>query len=160
MQTALVALVLAQLALVSPHTGAGAQLQDATMMRCTIRGADASAGDSARTAHRATPDCASAVRPRAHFDDPPRNDHDPWLGVDKVQHFAMAYGTAMFGYGVLRGAGASHDNAKAAALAGSLAAGLGKELYDRARGGPFSLKDLAWDALGTLAAWSLLSLNR
>ncbi|HEU5210516.1 MAG TPA: hypothetical protein VFU06_14075 [Longimicrobiales bacterium] len=72
----------------------------------------------------------------------------------------MAYGTAMFGYGMLRGAGASHGDAQAAALAGSLAAGLGKELFDQARGGPFSLKDLTWDALGTLAAWGLLSLNR
>jgi len=85
---------------------------------------------------------------------------DEWFAVDKVQHFAMAYGTAMFGYGVLRGAGASHTDAQAAALATSLAAGLGKELFDHARGGPFSLKDLTWDALGTLAAWGLLSLNR
>ncbi len=85
---------------------------------------------------------------------------DAWFAVDKVQHFAMAYGTAMFGYGLLRGAELSHHDAEATAIAASLAAGLGKELYDRARGGPFSLKDLAWDTLGTLAAWGMLSLNR
>ena len=85
---------------------------------------------------------------------------DAWFGVDKVQHFAMAYGTAMFGYGLLRGADLSHRDAEATAIAASLAAGIGKELYDRARGGPFSLKDLAWDALGRLAAWGMLSLNR
>jgi uncharacterized protein YfiM (DUF2279 family) len=85
---------------------------------------------------------------------------DEWLAIDKVQHFAMAYGSAMFGYGLLRGADVSHRDAQAAALAGSLALGIGKELFDRSRGGPFSLRDLAWDALGTAAAWGLLSLNR
>ncbi len=85
---------------------------------------------------------------------------DHWLAVDKAQHFAMAYGSAMFGYGMLRSADVSHTDAQAAALAGSLALGIGKELFDRSRGGAFSFKDLAWDALGTLAAWGLLSVNR
>lgn len=90
----------------------------------------------------------------------PRQVEDRWLAVDKVQHFAMAYGAAMFGYGILRGAEIEHDDAQTAALAGSLALGVSKELFDHARGGPFSFKDLAWDALGTLAAWGMLSLNR
>jgi uncharacterized protein YfiM (DUF2279 family) len=90
----------------------------------------------------------------------PRPLEDRWLAVDKVQHFAMAYGAAMFGYGILRGAEIEHEDAQTAALAGSLALGVSKELFDRSRGGPFSLKDLAWDALGTLAAWGMLSLNR
>lgn len=85
---------------------------------------------------------------------------DRWLAIDKAQHFAMAYGTAMFGYGALRSADVTHRDAQTAALAGSLAIGVGKELFDRARGGAFSFKDLTMDALGTLAAWGMLSLNR
>lgn len=72
----------------------------------------------------------------------------------------MAYGTAMIGYGVLRGADVSHADAQTGALAGSLAIGVGKELVDHARGGAFSFKDLTLDALGVLAAWGMISLNR
>lgn len=85
---------------------------------------------------------------------------DRWLDVDKAQHFAMSYGSAVVGYSMLRGMDVDHGNAEAAALAGSIVLGLGKELADRARGGTISYKDLVWDALGTLAAWGLISLNR
>ena len=100
------------------------------------------------------------VRDRFASARPAPQQQDRWLAVDKVQHFAMSYGAAMFGYGILRGADVEHEDAQTAALAGSLALGIGKELFDRSRGGAFSLKDLAWDALGTVAAWGLLSLNR
>lgn len=85
---------------------------------------------------------------------------DRWFDVDKAQHFAMSYGSAVVGYSVLRGVEVDHGDAEAAALAGSLVLGIGKELADRARGGTISYKDLVWDALGTLAAWGLISLNR
>lgn len=165
MQTALVALVLAQLAVVEPSIGAGPRMPDPSTNRCAPVESGAPASDATSTigahTHTVSTGCiSSAQRPVARRIVGERNSRDEWFAVDKVQHFAMAYGTAMFGYGVLRGAGASHGDAQAAALAGSLAAGLGKELFDRARGGPFSLKDLTWDALGTLAAWGLLSLNR
>lgn len=101
------------------------------------------------------------VRPDAwQSEDALQQPVDRWLDVDKAQHFAMAYGSAVVGYGVLRAAQVRHTDAQAAALAGSLALGLGKELVDRRRGGAFSYKDLAWDLLGTCAAWGLLSLNR
>lgn len=100
------------------------------------------------------------ARNSAASQDTAQRARDRWLAIDKAQHFAMAYGTAMVGYGVLRGADVSHRDAQTAALAGSLAIGVGKELVDRARGGAFSFKDLTMDALGTLAAWGMLSLNR
>ncbi len=162
MQTAIVAFVLAQLAMVQP-LAPGPRMSELDADACIVAGADRAPPDTAPLQPvRGTRDCRALVtqpslRRVAQEDVAPR---DEWFAVDKVQHFAMAYGTAMFGYGVVRGAGASHGDARAAAIAGSLAAGLGKELFDRARGGPFSLKDLTWDALGTLAAWGLLSLNR
>jgi len=162
MQTVIVAIVLAQLAAVQPVT-TGLRMADDNTDACSVGDAavvhpDAAPLRSMQLAH----DCRAlavqgSLRRVSQEENAPR---DEWFAVDKVQHFAMAYGTAMFGYGVLRGAGASHGDARAAAVAGSLAAGIGKELFDRARGGPFSLKDLTWDALGTLAAWGLLSLNR
>lgn len=154
MQTALLAIVLAQLSAVAPATGADGSANDGDAPVCVLNAGVAPRGCA--HAFRNVPD-TSFVHPRVRTPQEPR---DEWFAVDKVQHFAMAYGTAMFGYGVLRGAGASHADAQTAALAGSLAAGLGKELFDHGRGGPFSLKDLTWDALGTLAAWGLLSLNR
>lgn len=162
MQTAIVAIVLSQLAAVQPFAS-GARMNDLDADACTIAATDPTHSDAAPwQPMRAPRDCRGRRMPPSHRrisqdDVAPR---DEWFAVDKVQHFAMAYGTAMFGYGVIRGAGASHSDARTAAIAGSLAAGLGKELFDRARGGPFSLKDLTWDALGTLAAWGLLSLNR
>lgn len=165
MQTTIVAIVLAQLAAVHPAE-TGLRMNDGRPDGCTV------ADTAALQPHRKGADEIRSVAPMrecrpvvrqpelARVEQEGTTPRDEWFAVDKVQHFAMAYGTAMFGYGVLRGAGASHGDARAGAIAGSLAAGIGKELFDQARGGPFSLKDLTWDVLGTLAAWGLLSLNR
>ena len=163
MQSALITLVLAQLALADPAGGLAVIERRAT--QCGAREAAAIAPAPAPASRAFATSLRTACDERVlrpHVRGPRWQDEpgDQWFAVDKVQHFAMAYGTAMFGYGVVRGAGVSHGGAQTAALVGSLAAGIGKEVFDRSRGGPFSLKDLTWDALGTVAAWGLLSLNR
>jgi putative lipoprotein len=66
----------------------------------------------------------------------------------------------MFAYGALRAADVDRRSAGAAAIAGSLALGVSKELFDRSQGGDFSTRDLVWDALGTLAGLAIISLDR
>ena len=90
----------------------------------------------------------------------PQSYEDEWLAIDKAQHFLMSYGSAMFAYGALRAANVEQRHASAAAVAGSLALGVGKELFDRSQGGPISGRDLVWDALGTLAGLAFISLDR
>lgn len=165
MPIALTALVLAQIAGVQPVvTGAhvGEIRPDSSETTCGAVVSPEPAAEPAPGMGQAARTCGPFAIPPQHWRDlhDREGPDDAWFAVDKVQHFAMAYGTAMFGYAILRGAGAPHGDAQAAAIAGSLGAGIGKEIFDRARGGPFSLKDLTWDALGTLAAWGLLSLNR
>ncbi|WP_193347759.1 hypothetical protein [Corallococcus soli] len=74
---------------------------------------------------------------------------DDWFGPDKPKHFAACLAASGVGYG----AGALvFDTPGARALTGAgvgLGVGVAKEVYDRARGGAFSMKDLAWDAAGT-----------
>lgn len=56
------------------------------------------------------------------------------LGVDKLEHFAVSFGLALW-------------NPSLAFLAG-----VGKEVYDALRGTVFDLVDLAFDVLGILTA--------
>lgn len=73
--------------------------------------------------------------------------HDPWIAEDKVQHLAMSFAATGMAYG---GGRLALDPTPARSMAAGvgLALGIGKELVDARRGGPFSLKDLAWDAAG------------
>lgn len=109
-----------------------------------------------------TPPDTTGPRVVNRFSEPqqPENYEDEWLAIDKAQHFLMSYGSAMFAYGALRAANVDQRHASAAAVAGSLALGVGKELFDRRQGGPFSGRDLVWDALGTLAGLAFISLDR
>ncbi len=75
---------------------------------------------------------------------------DEWLGADKAKHFAVCTVLAGAGYG---GGALLFEAPSARWLTGAglaMGAGLGKELYDTRSGGTgFSVKDLAWDAVGT-----------
>ena len=97
---------------------------------------------------RPAPTLAAAVAAQA----PPP---DVWFGDDKLRHFAMSIATATFAYAAARTAGAD-DVALPGALAVAAAAGVGKEVYDRRIGRPFSLRDLAWDALGVAVGYAFL----
>ena len=72
---------------------------------------------------------------------------DAWLGADKFKHFAMSYAVTAFAFAGARSL-FDDDASLGLAIAAGSAAGLLKEFYDRARGRPFSKRDLVWDAAG------------
>lgn len=72
---------------------------------------------------------------------------DRWLAEDKVRHFAASFAATGMAYGGARFA-LDRRSARTAAVGVALALGLAKELADARAGGPFSLKDLVWDAAG------------
>jgi uncharacterized protein YfiM (DUF2279 family) len=101
-------------------------------------------------------------RPAEPLLDPPplaSVPQDRWLAEDKYRHFFISFGGTVLGYGAGRSL-ADADAAAAFALGAGAAAGLAKELLDRRAGGAFSLRDLAWDGLGLLAAWGLIKNTR
>ena len=85
-----------------------------------------------------------------------RQAADRWLGEDKFRHAGASWAAMVFTYAAAR---AIHDDSTAAiaiALPVTAALGLAKEAVDHRRGGPFSARDLAADALGAGAAWLVL----
>ena len=85
---------------------------------------------------------------------------DPWFGPDKVKHFFMSAFIQSGAFSVMRAARVPHSNAQAVAGVTSMSIGFAREMYDRRRGRPFSLKDLTWDAAGTVTAAALLNGTR
>lgn len=85
---------------------------------------------------------------------------DPWLGVDKVKHFFMTAFVQSVSYSTLRLTNADHRSSMIGASAVSAGFGIGKELFDRRRGGVFSTRDLVWNAAGGVSASVLLSRTR
>ena len=90
---------------------------------------------AAHTARKAVPDSVVTAEP------------DRWLGGDKFKHFAMSYAVTSFAFAGSRTL-FEDDTSLGLAIAAGSTAGLLKELYDRARGRPFSKRDLVWDAAG------------
>ncbi|HYV99272.1 MAG TPA: hypothetical protein VE967_17580 [Gemmatimonadaceae bacterium] len=76
---------------------------------------------------------------------------DKWLALDKAKHFSACAVIESVGYGI---ASAHQGHSASLRIGGAavLAVGLGRELYDWRVKGHFSLKDLAWDAIGGAAA--------
>jgi putative lipoprotein len=85
---------------------------------------------------------------------------DHWLGRDKLKHFFVSAFVQSVGFATLQAAGADRSSALAGATAATAAFGIGKELVDRRQGGPFSVRDLAWDAAGAGAATLVLVRTR
>ncbi|MBM4193862.1 MAG: hypothetical protein FJ202_05715 [Gemmatimonadetes bacterium] len=80
---------------------------------------------------------------------PPR---DAWFARDKLLHFtasALVQGAA---HSALRANGRTYGEASRGAALATVTVGIGKEVWDRFRGGDPSAKDLAWDAVGGLSA--------
>lgn len=80
---------------------------------------------------------------------------DPWIAPDKVKHAVVAFALQGGGYAALRTA-SDHRTAVVGAALGTVAASLLKERFDRHRTG-FSMRDLAWDALGIVVASVIVS---
>lgn len=85
---------------------------------------------------------------------------DRWFAEDKLQHFFLSLAATNLGFGAARTVGL--DKGAAMTVAGSIgvAAGVGKEVYDKKRGGTFSGRDLVWDGLGIGAGLTLASQAR
>lgn len=81
---------------------------------------------------------------------------DAWIGNDKLRHLLMSMAATQFAYGGLRTAGIEDDHALPIAIGVAALTGVGKEVLDVRGEGLFSLKDLAWDAAGIIAAGLLL----
>ena len=85
-----------------------------------------------------------------------RQTADRWLSEDKFRHAGASWAAMVFTYAAAR---TIHDDGRtslAVALPVTAALGLAKEAVDHRRGGPFSIRDLAADALGAGAAWLVL----
>lgn len=85
---------------------------------------------------------------------------DPWFGADKVKHFFMTAFVQSLTYSTIRLTNADHRSSMVGAAAMSAGFGIGKELFDRRRGGLFSKRDLVWDAAGAGSAAVLLAQTR
>ena len=83
---------------------------------------------------------------------------DSFFGVDKVKHFFIAGFVESLTFAGLQAAGANRSTARSVAIGTTITVSLGREIHDRRTKGHFSVRDLAWDALGAGAA--LLVLNK
>ena len=79
-----------------------------------------------------------------------RPPNDRWFGPDKFKHLAFSYMITVSSFGAARLV-ADHDASITVAAVAGIAAGIGKEIYDRKTQGP-SARDLVWDAIGVAAA--------
>lgn len=84
----------------------------------------------------------------------------PAFGDDKVQHFFLSYSVYSFAYAGGRAVGLNRKPALVDAFGAVVAIGLGKELFDRKAGKPFSGFDLVADVLGGVAAYALMKQAR
>jgi putative lipoprotein len=85
---------------------------------------------------------------------------DDWFGADKLKHFFLSALIQSATFSAARTVGLDKS---ASQIAGGVAVagfGLGKELHDRRAAKAFSVRDLAWDAAGGVAAAGLLNGTR
>ena len=80
---------------------------------------------------------------------------DRWVAEDKLRHLAMSFTVTHMAYGAARVA-LDPDPATASAIAIAAILGVGKEVVDRRGGGPFSVRDLVWDAAGIALGLALV----
>ncbi len=73
---------------------------------------------------------------------------DRWFGADKLRHAGACTVIQLMGYGLPRIIGAGPTAAFVGASAVTVAAAIGKEVWDARRGGRLSGRDLVWDGVG------------
>lgn len=88
---------------------------------------------------------------------PPPATSDGWFGIDKVKHFLVSAFIQSVSFAALETAGADRRSALVGASGVTMGVGLAREWHDRRRGGPFSIRDLTWDAAGAGAASLILT---
>ncbi len=84
----------------------------------------------------------------------------PFRDTNDVRHALVSFGMVAHGTAALRWIGVDRDAATISAVAITAAAGIGKELFDRARGDRIDPVDLAWDAAGILLGVLLAGATR
>lgn len=87
------------------------------------------------------------VHPAPRIPTPPAAP-DAWLAEDKARHLFASLALTAVAFGGARAVGIEWPDAGIAAAVVAGGAGLAKEFSDRARGRPFSVRDLVWDAAG------------
>jgi uncharacterized protein YfiM (DUF2279 family) len=85
---------------------------------------------------------------------------DAWFGEDKFRHAFLSAATVAFANAGARLVGLDDSATLAFSVGAGVTAALGKEFYDRRKGGPFSLRDLTWDAVGIALAALLVANTR
>jgi uncharacterized protein YfiM (DUF2279 family) len=87
---------------------------------------------------------------------PVARPRDAWFGPDKVKHFFIAGFIESVAFAGAEAAGAKRSSSLPVALSIAGAVSIGREVHDRRTKGLFSIRDLAFDALGATAAYFLL----
>ena len=82
---------------------------------------------------------------------------DRWLGADKVKHFLLSAMVESITASAARSVGAVRGTSQRVGAGLTIAVGVGRELHDARVGKGASIKDLAWDAAGGIAAAALLN---
>jgi len=86
---------------------------------------------------------------------------DSWFSPDKIKHFFMSAFIESVTYSALQAARVNHRPALGGAIGVTMAIAVGREIHDkRTPGNIFSVRDLAWDAVGASAGAVLLSQTR
>ena len=85
---------------------------------------------------------------------------DPIIGVDKAKHFFIAGFVESMTFAGMEAIGSGRSSAKSVAIAMTAAVSLGREIHDRRTKGLFSVRDLAWDAIGATAAMLVINKTR
>jgi len=86
--------------------------------------------------------------PFGRASDPSPTPEDRWFAVDKAKHVVVSAAVQGLSHRVFRANGHSYRAAAWNAATLTMTVGVGKELWDRYRGRPFSWKDLGADAVG------------
>ena len=85
---------------------------------------------------------------------------DPIIGVDKAKHFFIAGFVETMTFAGLESVGGSRSSARSGAIAKTASVSMGREIHDRKTKGLFSVRDLAWDAIGAGAAMLVINKTR
>jgi len=83
---------------------------------------------------------------------------DALIGADKLKHFFIAGFVESMTFAGTQAIGANRGAARGTAIGVTAVVSVGREIHDRRTKGLFSIRDLAWDALGATAA--LIVLNK
>ena len=93
-----------------------------------------------------------------HAQDKHKRTDDGLIGADKLKHFFIAGFVESMAFAGSQAIGANRSTARGAAIGVTAVVSVGREVHDRKTKGLFSIRDLAWDALGATAA--LIVLNK